>query len=224
MTAGTLESFWFPLLALLAVEVGGIAALVEVLRRWSRSAGWRRTFCQAGLVAVLVLSAGELSGAARLIAGRLVGPRSRLPAAPLALETAPAQLDARWYHDAESGGTRRTPNASRIRDPQPDSRSAWSARHARAFLVEDPVPAATIPVEIGRPAASTTPPRARNCPRVSGCSWFGGRARWWLGDGSAWRGACSFCSDCGAARWRTQPWWGGWSGWRGRWGCGDGCG
>ena len=73
MNASPLWSFWFPLLALLAAEVGIIAALVAAAQGLSPSAGWRRTFCQAGLVAVLVLSVGELSGAARQAAGRLRG-------------------------------------------------------------------------------------------------------------------------------------------------------
>jgi hypothetical protein len=53
MSAGSLQTFWLPLLALLAVEVGVIAALVAGLQRWSSSAG-RRTFCQAGLLAIHV--------------------------------------------------------------------------------------------------------------------------------------------------------------------------
>jgi beta-lactamase regulating signal transducer with metallopeptidase domain len=87
MTAGSLDTFWLPLLALLAVEVGAIAALAEVLRRWSSSAGWGRIFCQGGLVAVLVLSAGELSGAAGFVAGWLVGLASDGPTGHPALET-----------------------------------------------------------------------------------------------------------------------------------------
>jgi beta-lactamase regulating signal transducer with metallopeptidase domain len=84
MNAGSLQTFWFPLLALLAVEVGVIAGLVEVSQRWSSSAGWRRTFCQAGLVATLVLTVGELSGAGRLVAARVAGAVAGWRAAGLA--------------------------------------------------------------------------------------------------------------------------------------------
>jgi len=91
MSANSLQTFWLPLLALLAVEVGVIAGLVEVFQRWSSSAGWRRTFCQAGLLAVLALSVGELSGAARFVAGWVVGAASREPTGRLALETSAAR-------------------------------------------------------------------------------------------------------------------------------------
>ncbi|MGO8676504.1 MAG: M56 family metallopeptidase [Limisphaerales bacterium] len=84
MSGGSLQTFWFPLLALLAVEVGVIAGLVEVSQRWSSSAGWRRTFCQAGLVSMLVLTVGELSGAGRLVAARVAGAVAGWRAAGLA--------------------------------------------------------------------------------------------------------------------------------------------
>ena len=60
---------WVQLLALLAAEVGLIALGVALLRRWSPSAAWRRTFCQAGIIAVLVVTACELSGSARALGG-----------------------------------------------------------------------------------------------------------------------------------------------------------
>lgn len=76
MSAASSLTIWFPLLALLAAEVGVVALLVELLRRGSSSAAWRRTFCQAGLVAMLVLSVGEMSGVARSIAAWAVAPAS----------------------------------------------------------------------------------------------------------------------------------------------------
>jgi beta-lactamase regulating signal transducer with metallopeptidase domain len=58
---------WLQLLALLAVEVGLIALGVALLRRWSPTAAWRRTVCQAGVTAVLVITICELSGSARVL-------------------------------------------------------------------------------------------------------------------------------------------------------------
>jgi beta-lactamase regulating signal transducer with metallopeptidase domain len=68
MTTASLAMAWLQLLALLAAEVGLIALGVALLRRWSLSAAWRRTFCQAGITAVLVVTACELSGSARVLA------------------------------------------------------------------------------------------------------------------------------------------------------------
>jgi beta-lactamase regulating signal transducer with metallopeptidase domain len=58
---------WLQLLALLAVEVGLIALAVAVLRRWSPTAAWGRAFCHAGIIAVLAVTACELSGSARIL-------------------------------------------------------------------------------------------------------------------------------------------------------------
>ena len=62
---------WLELLGLLAVEVGLIAVAVALLRRWSPTAAWGRTFCHAGLIAVLAVTGCELSGVGR-VAGRWV--------------------------------------------------------------------------------------------------------------------------------------------------------
>ncbi len=67
MTNPSLMTVWAQLLALLAAEVGLVALAVGGLRQWSPSAAWRRTFCQAGIAAVLVLTACELSGSARTL-------------------------------------------------------------------------------------------------------------------------------------------------------------
>ena len=67
MSTASLAMTWLQLLALLAAEVGLIAAGVALLLRWSPSAAWRRTFCQAGVAAVLILTACELSGSARVL-------------------------------------------------------------------------------------------------------------------------------------------------------------
>jgi hypothetical protein len=69
MTSASLAMAWLQLLALLAAEVGLIALGVELLRHWSLAAAWRRTFCQAGITAVLVVTVCELSGSARALGG-----------------------------------------------------------------------------------------------------------------------------------------------------------
>jgi hypothetical protein len=69
MTSASLAMAWLQLLALLAAEVGLIALGVELLRHWSLAASWRRTFCQAGITAVLVVTVCELSGSARALGG-----------------------------------------------------------------------------------------------------------------------------------------------------------
>jgi beta-lactamase regulating signal transducer with metallopeptidase domain len=67
MTNASLAMAWLQLLALLAVEVGLIALGVALLRLWSPTAAWRRTVCQAGVTAVLVITICELSGSARVL-------------------------------------------------------------------------------------------------------------------------------------------------------------
>jgi len=63
------DLIWLQLLALLAVEVGLVALAFRLLRGWSASAAWRRTFCQAAITGVLALTLCELSGAGRKMAG-----------------------------------------------------------------------------------------------------------------------------------------------------------
>jgi len=67
MTNVSLAMAWLQLLALLAAEVGLIAVGVALLRCWSPTAAWRRTVCQAGVTAVLVVTVCELSGSARVL-------------------------------------------------------------------------------------------------------------------------------------------------------------
>ena len=69
MTTASLAMAWLQLLALLAAEVGLIALEVALLLRWSPASAWRRTFCQAGITAVLVVTVCELSGSARVLGG-----------------------------------------------------------------------------------------------------------------------------------------------------------
>jgi beta-lactamase regulating signal transducer with metallopeptidase domain len=69
MTPAAVSTVWLQLVALLAVEVAVVALAVALVQRWAPSAVWRRAFWQVGVVSVLVLTAGELSGAARGFAG-----------------------------------------------------------------------------------------------------------------------------------------------------------
>jgi hypothetical protein len=69
MMSVSLAMAWLQLLALLAAEVGLIALGVALLRQCSAAASWRRVFCQAGILAVLVVTVCELSGSARALGG-----------------------------------------------------------------------------------------------------------------------------------------------------------
>lgn len=69
MSVYSLSGMWCQVLALLGLEVGLIALGVALAQRWAKRAAWRRTFCQAGLVAALVVAGCELSGVARVVAG-----------------------------------------------------------------------------------------------------------------------------------------------------------
>ena len=64
---------WLELLGLLAVEVGLIAVAVALLQRWSPTAAWGRTFCHAGLIAVLAVTGCELSGVGRVAGNWVAG-------------------------------------------------------------------------------------------------------------------------------------------------------
>jgi beta-lactamase regulating signal transducer with metallopeptidase domain len=71
----TLDLFpiWLNVLALLTLEIALLALLVAGMRICRLSALWRRTLCQAGIVAMLVVTACELSGAARDLGALVTG-------------------------------------------------------------------------------------------------------------------------------------------------------
>src|SRR2546425_82785 len=68
MSSQLLTSVWLGLLAVVAIEVGLIALLLAVAQRRKASAAWQRTFCQAAVVGVLLITLGEFSGAGRGLA------------------------------------------------------------------------------------------------------------------------------------------------------------
>ena len=49
MTPDAVSTVWLQLVALLAVEVAGVALAVALVQRWAPSAVWRRTFWQVGV-------------------------------------------------------------------------------------------------------------------------------------------------------------------------------
>src|ERR1051325_344105 len=67
MNSYPLTIFWLKIFALLAVEVGSVELLFAFLQRTCRTAVWRRTFCQAALIAALVIAFSELSGVGRSV-------------------------------------------------------------------------------------------------------------------------------------------------------------
>lgn len=77
MTTPALTTFWLQVLAVLALEAALVAGAVALLRRCHPAAAWGRRCCQAGITAVLVLTASELSGAGRGLAAWTVGAFSR---------------------------------------------------------------------------------------------------------------------------------------------------
>ena len=85
MNADGLSVFWLQLIGLIALEAGLVAGVLWLALRRSLLGRWRRTFCQAALIAVLVIGLGEISGASRRLAGLLTGagrrPDTEAPAA-----------------------------------------------------------------------------------------------------------------------------------------------
>ena len=69
MNSSATDAVWFPLICLLTIEVGVVALLIALLQRRFTAPAWRRTFCQGGIVAILVLAFCELSGSGRFLAG-----------------------------------------------------------------------------------------------------------------------------------------------------------
>src|SRR5882672_5270885 len=97
MNAGDLNKQWLELLAILAGEVALLALLLWTTQRTRISAGWRRTFCQAVMTGVIVISLFELSGSGRMLAGRVgrmfnSGSARETPRLPQRVEPAPALL------------------------------------------------------------------------------------------------------------------------------------
>ncbi len=138
MTSPPLTTAWFQLLALLAAEVGLIALGVALLRLWSPSAAWRRTFCQAGIIAALVITACELSGSARMLGG--------------------------WAADTliwRKAASPATPSQAKPAQP-PGAPQFIGAMRAQALVESPPEPATTLPRKdvliAGAPRAGVSPP------------------------------------------------------------------
>jgi beta-lactamase regulating signal transducer with metallopeptidase domain len=72
MNSPGLTAAWLNVMVLLALETGLAALLTAAAARYCAGAAWRRTVYQAGILAILLLAAGELSGLGRELAGRLV--------------------------------------------------------------------------------------------------------------------------------------------------------
>ena len=147
MSTASLAMTWLQLLALLAAEVGLIAVGVALLLRWSPSAAWRRTFCQAGIAAVLIVTACELSGSARVLGSWAVsaltwgaGSEHAAPLTPLA--------------PLPRGGT------ARPRPKRPVCRMRDEPSHPGAG-VSDLVVASTSPSLRSSPAGSGSGPAGR---------------------------------------------------------------
>src|ERR1043165_4577137 len=68
-----LTTLWLQILTMIAVEVGIVALFLAVAQRWSRTAVWRRTFCQVALISSLVIAGSEFSGAGRSLISRFFG-------------------------------------------------------------------------------------------------------------------------------------------------------
>src|SRR5437899_611901 len=79
MNSYPLTIFWLRILAIIAVEVGLVAFLFALVQRWCRTAGWRRTLCQAALVTTFVVAVSELSGSGRSMLARIFEATSKSP-------------------------------------------------------------------------------------------------------------------------------------------------
>jgi len=90
MNADGLSVFWLQLIGLIALEAGLVAGVLWLVLRRSLLGRWRRTFCQAALIAVLVIGLGEISGASRRLAGLLTGAGRRPDARALVPRVQPA--------------------------------------------------------------------------------------------------------------------------------------
>ncbi len=81
------QIFWLALFRALAVEAGGVVLMALLLDRAIRSAFWRRSLWQATVVCLLLLTASELSGFGRGLAGFAArprtGPRQEIRPAPM---------------------------------------------------------------------------------------------------------------------------------------------
>ncbi|HXP61938.1 MAG TPA: M56 family metallopeptidase, partial [Dongiaceae bacterium] len=69
MNSPELSQAWLQLLLTLGLEAALVALVVVVMRRLKHAAAWGRRCCQAGLMAVLAITATELSGLGRGMAG-----------------------------------------------------------------------------------------------------------------------------------------------------------
>ena len=71
MNSFPLTIFWLKIFALIALEVGIVTLLLAAFQRACRTAVWRRTLCQAALIAGLVIASSELSGVGRSAVAQL---------------------------------------------------------------------------------------------------------------------------------------------------------
>jgi beta-lactamase regulating signal transducer with metallopeptidase domain len=118
-------AFWWRLFGLLAIEAALVAALATVLARWIRSAVWRRTIWQAGVLGLLVLAAGESTGLNRgLAAWATAKPEARrsrrmvVRAFPPRIQAAPPIAS----NDPDAASELKIINAPTA---MPDSRTWW---------------------------------------------------------------------------------------------------
>jgi beta-lactamase regulating signal transducer with metallopeptidase domain len=99
MNAGSLSDFWLQMLGLLAIETGLIASLLLLVLRRSSQARWRRTFCQAAVIATLVVGLGELSGTSRRLARWMAIAASPIRAADSSRGDRPLELNPAFVSD-----------------------------------------------------------------------------------------------------------------------------
>ena len=145
MMTHRLAMAWLQLLALLAAEVALIAVVVALPRHWSASAAWSRTFCQAGIVAVLVLTSCELSGSARVLGGW-------------------AARTLVWRHGEQLPGRSATPGTPGCAWPLP---TRPPSRRATVQRLPAPIPPGDVsPRPAAGPAEVFKPPGAGGGPLV----------------------------------------------------------
>jgi len=150
---------WLQWLALLTVEVGLIAVAVALLRRWSPTAAWARAICHAGIIAVLAVTACELSGSARAFGHWAASAVSLRNGEGSSARGEVAQAGAVPRLDAAPGasGDRQQVAAGILPAVEPGIRpGGMSPRTALALRVSSPAPGGKMPPSTaGRMPAAT---------------------------------------------------------------------
>ena len=137
MNAGPLSVFWLQLLGLLAIEAGLVGGLLFLVLRRSPPARWRRTFCQAAVIATLVVGLGELSGVNRQLAHQIAIIGSPIRAEESKGKAGPLKINPAFVSEVNARKAMLPPAVAERADTETAARSSIASPESVRFPVSE---------------------------------------------------------------------------------------